>query len=500
VRERLVAVASTALASPGPARSFAIRALGQGGDGAVPPLTKVLGDPDARPAERAEAARQLGRLGDAGQAALAEAIVSQGAAALEAKTLVGPAWAPLAASLDALESPLPAARERLAQLAEGAVPEQATPADRRRRVWVRCAAAAILAGEATRSRRLVACDPDPEGRTGALARLRVLDRGRLAGARLRLWQASALGSDAVVAETALGQMAHHPEIPRPQETLATALASEHAGVVAAAAKILSSFPDRAAAGPTEERTDPDHPLAPTDAPKPDGVIVSALTQALRKSGPAGAVEPRASLLEAAGALGVLSLKPEIEDACGSDQPVLRAHAERALHRMGDRRRTCPGAPPSNSASPPPPPAIGGFELILHTDAGKLRVALDAAVAPYAVARIVELARSGFYNGTIIHRAVPGFVVQFGDPGGDGYGGSPLGPLRCEIGTSSFDDLAVGMALAGRDTGSSQLFVTLASYPHLEGEYTRVGTASGDWDRVFVGDVIERAEVRPLATP
>jgi len=57
-----------------------------------------------------------------------------------------------------------------------------------------------------------------------------------------------------------------------------------------------------------------------------------------------------------------------------------------------------------------------------------------------------------------------------------------------------------MALSGRDTGSSQLFVTLGSYPHLEGDYTRIGAATGDWNHVVAGDVIQRVEVRPLGGP
>ena len=71
--------------------------------------------------------------------------------------------------------------------------------------------------------------------------------------------------------------------------------------------------------------------------------------------------------------------------------------------------------------------------------------------------------------------MPGFVAQLGDPDGDGYGGSGTS-LRCETSPVPFAHLDVGMALAGRDTGSSQFFVTLARTPHLDGEYTRVGHA------------------------
>ncbi len=84
-------------------------------------------------------------------------------------------------------------------------------------------------------------------------------------------------------------------------------------------------------------------------------------------------------------------------------------------------------------------------------------------------------------------------MQFGDRGGDGYGGSGE-LLRCETSPVPFGALDVGVALAGRDTGSSQIFVTLARHPHLDGHYAWVGRASGDWDAVAEGDVIKAVHV------
>jgi cyclophilin family peptidyl-prolyl cis-trans isomerase len=121
------------------------------------------------------------------------------------------------------------------------------------------------------------------------------------------------------------------------------------------------------------------------------------------------------------------------------------------------------------------------------------VTFDPALAPVAATRFVSLARAGFYNGVAIHRVVAGFVVQLGDRGGDGYGGSGQ-LLRCETSPVSFGALDVGVALAGRDTGSSQIFVTLAAQPHLDGEYAWVGRAGGDWDGVAEGDVVREARV------
>jgi cyclophilin family peptidyl-prolyl cis-trans isomerase len=95
----------------------------------------------------------------------------------------------------------------------------------------------------------------------------------------------------------------------------------------------------------------------------------------------------------------------------------------------------------------------------------------------------------------VHRVVPGFVVQLGDPDGDGYGGSDRPPLRCETSPAAFEAGMVGIALAGRDTGSSQFFVTLAREPHLDGDYALVGRAGPGWERLVEGDVVRKATAR-----
>ena len=76
------------------------------------------------------------------------------------------------------------------------------------------------------------------------------------------------------------------------------------------------------------------------------------------------------------------------------------------------------------------------------------------------ASFIDLARRGFFNGLTFHRVVPGFVIQGGDPRGDGNGG-PGYTLRCEIGQRPYGRGTVGMALSGKDTGGSQFFITHA---------------------------------------
>jgi cyclophilin family peptidyl-prolyl cis-trans isomerase len=172
---------------------------------------------------------------------------------------------------------------------------------------------------------------------------------------------------------------------------------------------------------------------------------------------------------------------------------LRRRAAKALAAAGAAADcSAPGAPGD------PAPEIGHAiarptRVAFDTDAGKLGVSFDPELAPVAATRFVALARSGFYTGIAVHRVVPGFAVQLGDRGGDGYGGSGT-LLRCETSPVPFAPLDVGVAVAGRDTGSSQIFVALARYPHLDGQFAWLGRADGDWDAVAEGDMVQAVRV------
>jgi cyclophilin family peptidyl-prolyl cis-trans isomerase len=123
-------------------------------------------------------------------------------------------------------------------------------------------------------------------------------------------------------------------------------------------------------------------------------------------------------------------------------------------------------------------------VAIATSAGALTVRLDCPRAPLTCLNFLNLAGQGFYEGLTFHRVVPDFVVQGGDPRGDGWGG-PGYAVRDEIGTLRYRRGVVGMALAGADTGGSQFFVTLSPQPHLDGGYTAFGEV------VAGGEVLER---------
>jgi cyclophilin family peptidyl-prolyl cis-trans isomerase len=122
--------------------------------------------------------------------------------------------------------------------------------------------------------------------------------------------------------------------------------------------------------------------------------------------------------------------------------------------------------------------------VVSTDKGSFTIELLPGEAPLTVDNFVQLARRNYFNGVLFHRVVPNFVVQGGDPRGDGNGG-PGYQIRCEINMVPYVRGAVGMALSGKDTGGSQWFVTHSPQPHLDGGYTVFG-------RVVEGlDVIDR---------
>jgi len=117
-----------------------------------------------------------------------------------------------------------------------------------------------------------------------------------------------------------------------------------------------------------------------------------------------------------------------------------------------------------------------------TSKGTFVIEFIPAEAPLTVDNFVMLARRGYFNGQIVPRVVPNFVIQTGDPRGDQNGG-PGYSIRCEINEVPYERGAVGMALSGKDTGGSQWFVTHSPQPHLDGGYTVFGQVVSGMDVV-----------------
>ncbi len=131
-----------------------------------------------------------------------------------------------------------------------------------------------------------------------------------------------------------------------------------------------------------------------------------------------------------------------------------------------------------------------------TNRGEIILELMKEQAPFTVLNFVKLIKKEFYNGLCFHRVVPDFVVQGGDPRGDGWGG-PGYQMRTEISTANYERGSCGMASAGKDTEGSQFFITHISTPHLDGRYTifaKVVKGMEIVDCLQVGDIMKTIQL------
>lgn len=129
--------------------------------------------------------------------------------------------------------------------------------------------------------------------------------------------------------------------------------------------------------------------------------------------------------------------------------------------------------------------------VLHTEKGDMTVSLNTNETPKTVNNFVTLAKKGFYNGTIFHRVIKGFMIQGGDPKGDGTGG-PGYKFDDEPFTGEYTRGTIAMANAGPDTNGSQFFIMHADNP-LPKNYIIFGKVIKG---IEIVDAIAESEVRP----
>jgi peptidyl-prolyl cis-trans isomerase B (cyclophilin B) len=149
-------------------------------------------------------------------------------------------------------------------------------------------------------------------------------------------------------------------------------------------------------------------------------------------------------------------------------------------------------------------------LTLHTSQGAITLELFDYDAPKTVENFLSLAQEGFYDGTIFHRVIPDFMIQGGDPSGDGTGG-PGYEFDDEPNDRRIVRGALAMANRGPNTNGSQFFIVIAeACPWLDGKHTVFGEVTDGMeavDRISAVDrderdrprdpiVVERAEVEP----
>ncbi len=317
-----------------------------------------------------------------------------------------------------------------------------------------------------------------------------------ADAAVGAWFASPELARRLAAVRAMGRM------PRGEARLLAALADPAAEVRLAAVEALRDGAGGAVTPAIAQRLGDEDPfvraaaveaLAGRKAAPPEPELLRLLARERRAAVPDAAV----ALIAALGEGKVLSdgTRAALEGLTGSPDPVVARAAWQALAAHGVSR-------PLPEVKTGEDPAFyrevvrwAGSPRWLEvvTVRGTLQIALDASNAPLACFRLAALADKKFFDGLTFHRVEPDFVVQGGDPRGDGWGG-PGFVMRDELSLAPFAAGAVGIALSGPDTGGSQLFVTLTPRPHLLGRYPHVGTVAAGFDvatRLRVGDRILR---------
>ena len=141
--------------------------------------------------------------------------------------------------------------------------------------------------------------------------------------------------------------------------------------------------------------------------------------------------------------------------------------------------------------------IENKKAVITTNKGVIEFELFADKSPKTVSNFVYLANSKFYDGLTFHRVEPGFVIQGGDPNGNGTGG-PGYKFEDETVQGDYELGSVAMANSGPDTNGSQFFICLDNLPSLPKQYSLFGKVTSGIDvvkQIAVGDKIEKIEIK-----
>jgi cyclophilin family peptidyl-prolyl cis-trans isomerase/HEAT repeat protein len=231
--------------------------------------------------------------------------------------------------------------------------------------------------------------------------------------------------------------------------------------------------------------------------------IPALLEAYKEAAADLTYVARAAILTALNTIEPSSGRQLLQQALTAERDwALRVRAAMLLREQGVAdvdaaiRPATTGRPiedPAWQAMIAPPYSPHAF---IETDKGTIEIELAVLDAPLTVNNFMTLARQGFFNGVAIHRVVPDFVVQDGDPRGDGEGG-PGYTIRDEINQRPYLRGTVGMALDWEDTGGSQFFITHSPQPHLDGRYTVFGHVVSGMevvDRLAPWDVVRGVRI------
>lgn len=222
-----------------------------------------------------------------------------------------------------------------------------------------------------------------------------------------------------------------------------------------------------------------------------------LVNALRRLKSPTDTEAMAAIIRGLGTLKAHSAVAPLESYLYDADPTVAAEARKALEKITAKTY-------GHVVRPFVRPAYSNFDwgllevvrrnpyVDVHTTKGMFTIKLLPDEAPFTCINFVTLIQKKFFDGLTFHRVVPNFVIQGGDPRGDGWGG-PGYTIRSEFGFEHYTRGTVGMASAGKDTEGCQWFVTHCFTPHLDGRYTIFGKVVAGMevvDDVQEGDRIE----------
>ena len=263
-----------------------------------------------------------------------------------------------------------------------------------------------------------------------------------------------------------------------------ALASDHAGLLVAAASRLKGSTELRAAAPR----------------------IAETILRLSRGGRVTVRDPRVQLIERLREAGdpdaIATLKPLISDR----DPVVAGLVAKALTESSGKavepatRRYVPGPFPTAAARRA---LEGARAVVTMRGLGSFTLLLLPEEAPATVATFADLAEKGAYNGLTFHRVVPNFVLQGGSPGADEYDALTPQFMRDEVGLTSNERGTIGTSTRGYDTGDGQIFVNLIDNWRLDHVYTvfaRVVEGMDVVDRILEGDVIESIRIQRSGRP
>lgn len=294
---------------------------------------------------------------------------------------------------------------------------------------------------------------------------------------------------------------------RAQGPLTAMLKDTDQRVIPAVLDALAKIGAANAAAEFEARLKADDPIVRAAAARGLATIkapnaVASLTAALKASQGDGLYAARTAALDALTAVDPAAAKTALTAALTDRDWAVRMRAAENLHKLD-------AAADVSSMRPAPTPIVAELNAIdtfvapqyspqayIDTSKGTIQFELAVLDAPRTVANFISLVRKNYFRGVQLHRVVPDFVVQDGDPRGDGEGG-PGYTIRDEINQRPYLRGTVGMALEWADTGGSQFFITHSPQPHLDGRYTVFGQVVSGMDvvdRLQQWDTIDRIRV------